>query len=173
MPSDSVAKIQDVFNREAEAGLVHGLEKSSLQMENTFVSEMLNGHETGDFLALDLGGTNFRVMLLEMKNGKIVREEVEYYSVPEEKRLGEGTDLFDFLAQCIKDFTKKFKLTDVHLPLGFTFSFPMHQKAINVGILVNWTKSFNCKGVIGKDAVKMLNEALERVGDIKVSSDQI
>ena len=39
-------------------------------MENTYVMEMTNGKEEGKFLALDLGGTNFRVMLLEMLNGK-------------------------------------------------------------------------------------------------------
>lgn len=32
-------------------------------------------------MALDLGGTNFRVILLEMISGKVVKEEIEYYSV--------------------------------------------------------------------------------------------
>lgn len=36
------------------------------------------------------------------------------------------------------------------ISLGFTFSFPMTQKGLDVGILVAWTKSFNCPGVIGQ-----------------------
>jgi len=36
------------------------------------------------------------------------------------------------------------------IPLGFTFSFPMEQRGLDVGILVAWTKSFNCPGVIGQ-----------------------
>ena len=67
---DKSAQIKIVFEQELEKGLKHGLKASSLQMENTYVMEMTNGKEKGKFLALDLGGTNFRVMLLEMLNGK-------------------------------------------------------------------------------------------------------
>jgi hexokinase len=52
---------------------------------------------------------------------------------------------------------------------GFTFSFPMTQKGLDVGILVSWTKSFNCSGVVGEDAVKMLNDAIHRRGDTDVN----
>ena len=161
-------RIIDVFESELEAGMKDGLAGSSLQMENTYVPELMTGEEKGRFLALDLGGTNFRVILLVIESGKIVREEVAYYSVPEEKRLGHGTDLFDFLADCIYDFVRKNDLADEKLPLGFTFSFPMTQNALDSGILVTWTKSFNCSGVVGTDAVKHLNEAIKRNGNLTV-----
>ena len=64
------AKIKSIFEQELEQGLKNGLKGSSLQMENTYVMELTNGKEEGKFLALDLGGTNFRVMLLEMSQGK-------------------------------------------------------------------------------------------------------
>ena len=54
------------------------------------------------------------------------------------------------------------------LPLGFTFSFPMTQRGLDVGVLVAWTKSFNCPGVVGQDAVKMLNDAIKRLGHLPV-----
>ena len=57
--------------------------------------ELPNGHEEGTYLAHDLGGTNFRVMLMEMKAGRITREEVSYYTVQEETRLGPGIQNFD------------------------------------------------------------------------------
>lgn len=41
----------------------------------------------------------------------------------------------------------------------------MHQHALDSGILKVWTKSFACPGVEGKDAVKLLNEAIHRRGD--------
>lgn len=163
-------RLVEVFESELDKGLEHGLAGSSLQMENTFIPELLDGSENGKFLALDLGGTNFRVILLELENGKIKNETIDYYSVEESLRLGPGVNLFKFLAECIKDFIEKRSLKLVQqMPLGFTFSFPMSQAALDVGRLVNWTKSFNCPGVIGEDVVAMLNVALESVGVKNVS----
>jgi hypothetical protein len=44
----------------------------------------------------------------------------------------------------------------------------MTQRGLDVGVLVAWTKSFNCPGVVGQDAVKMLNDAVKRVGHLPV-----
>ena len=35
---------------------------------------LLHRSETGEYLALDLGGTNFRVLLITMKDGRMVDE---------------------------------------------------------------------------------------------------
>ena len=56
-------------------------------------------------------------------------------------RLGPGANLFLFLAECIKTFLSKHNISsEESLPLGFTFSFPMTQTALDCGLLVNWTK---------------------------------
>jgi hexokinase len=70
------------------------------------------------FLALDLGGTNFRVILLELSNGALVREQVKHYHIGEELRLGCGEQLFDFLAECVSDFVRSQNLNGTVLPLG-------------------------------------------------------
>jgi len=165
LQQDRVDKLREAFKTEVENGLKYGLEKSSIQMENTYIYELLDGSENGKVLALDLGGTNFRVILLTLKDGRITDEILDYYSVRDELRHGPGTDLFDFLAVSIKDFCLKYSV-DLSSPisLGFTFSFPMIQHALDVGVLVNWTKSFSCPGVIGEDAVKLLNNSLTKVG---------
>nr|CAD7442098.1 unnamed protein product [Timema bartmani] len=166
LTGDAVLKIQDVFLTELENGIHE--KPSSLQMENTYIPELPDGTEEGLFLALDLGGTNFRVILLELYQGSVVREEVKHYHIREEQRLGCGEKLFDFLADSVSDFVRGQKLTGTRLPLGFTFSFPMIQKALNIGLLVTWTKSFNCPSVVGRDAVNMLQEAINRRGDTHV-----
>ena len=129
---ENAEKLRQVFEKELENGLQGGLDVSSLQMENTYVSELTNGKENGKFLALDLGGTNFRVMLLEINCGVIEDEKVSYYMLDDSTRLGPGTELFDFLAECVMDFIKKHQLDINHdvLPLGFTFSFPMVQQGL-------------------------------------------
>ena len=173
---EKLSKLKSTFESELELGLKGSLKCSSLQMENTYIPEFINGQEEGSYLALDLGSTNFRVMLLELAKGKIIKEIIEYYSVKDETRLGPGVELFDFLAQCIEDFvTNKIKYDDDRshdenpLPLGFCFSMPMKQQGLNVGILVAWTKSFNASGVEGEDVVKMLNEAITRRNNLKVN----
>lgn len=74
--------------------------------------------EKGLFLALDLGGTNFRVLLVELDHGTFVREEVKKYHVSSELRVGSGIRLFDYLAECVSDFVIAQGLQDVELPLG-------------------------------------------------------
>ncbi|KAI4504672.1 hypothetical protein M0802_000222 [Mischocyttarus mexicanus] len=164
--STTVKKIQDAFVSEMNKGIHQ--EPSSLQMENTYVPELVDGTEAGRFLALDLGGTNFRILLVELKNGSVVREEVKNYHIGSELRVGTGLRLFDYLAECVSDFVIGQGLQNVEVPLGFTFSFPMIQHSLDVGILVTWTKSFNCPDVVNKDAVQLLRDAIARRGDTKV-----
>jgi len=53
--------------------------------------------ETGDYLALDLGGTNFRVLLISLK-GSNVDMKNKIYPIAEELMLGTGTQV---MRRCI------------------------------------------------------------------------
>ena len=83
---EKCGQMVEVFESELDKGLECGLAGSSLQMENTFIPELLDGSEKGRYLALDLGGSNFRVILLELENGKINNETIDFYSVEERLR---------------------------------------------------------------------------------------
>lgn len=113
---------------------------------------------------MDLGGTNFRAILLHLHEGNVIREEVKRYHIADELRTGSGEQLFDYLAECLVDFVSEQNLEDVPLPLGFTFSFPMAHHSLDSGCLVTWTKTFNCPDVVGKDVVKLLQQSLEKYG---------
>lgn len=72
-------------------------------------------------MALDLGGTNFRVILLELDYGEIKQEVVKMYEIGAELRVGGAdvaTALFDYLGQCLCDFVEENDLVSVPLPLG-------------------------------------------------------
>lgn len=69
-------------------------------------------------MALDLGGTNFRVLLLELVNGAVVREDVKLCHIGAHLRAGSGLPLFDYLAECVSNFVISEGLQDVELPLG-------------------------------------------------------
>jgi hexokinase len=55
--------------------------------------------------------------------------------------------------------------------LGFTFSYPCEQHAINHGILQRWTKGFDVSDVEGHDVVPLFQDALKKKGvDIAVTA---
>ena len=70
--------------------------------------------------------------------------------------------------RCLANFVIGRQIQNEVLPLGFTFSFPLQQEGLAIGRLVQWTKGFNCEGVEGEDVVVLLQEALERRGDVKI-----
>lgn len=167
MCDKKIKQISDVFKSELELALAE--KSSSLQMENTYIPELPDGSENGVFLALDLGGTNFRVILLDVHLGNIVREEVKHYHIADNLRLGCGIKLFDYLAKCLLEFVAEQNLEDTEVPLGFTFSFPMKQHSLDSAELVTWTKSFKADNVQGNDVVKLLRESLNRLGTNKIN----
>lgn len=70
----------------------------------TFVFGWPTGKETGDFLALDLGGTNLRVCLVTLGGaGKFELTQTKY-RLTEEQKQEEGEKLFDFCAECVASF---------------------------------------------------------------------
>ena len=160
---NGMKKIIKDFHLEMKKGLRGN--SGSLKMIPTYVDRPC-GNEKGKFIALDMGGTNFRILELTLKgNGRISAPKVMKFSLNKRHITGDGTELFDFLAGCIKDFLSRQKVAMAEKrPLGFTFSFPVKQTGIASGSLVCWTKGFKTKGVVGRDVVRLLNEALERKG---------
>uniref|UniRef100_H2RZL7 hexokinase n=1 Tax=Takifugu rubripes TaxID=31033 RepID=H2RZL7_TAKRU len=120
--------------------------------------------KNGDFLALDLGGTNFRVLLVKIRSGKrrTVEMHNKIYAIPLEVMQGTGEELFDHIVQCISDFLDYMGMKNTRLPLGFTFSFPCQQTSLDAGILVTWTKGFKATDCEGEDVVGLLREAIKR-----------
>ncbi|KAF6223175.1 hypothetical protein HO173_013222 [Letharia columbiana] len=127
-----------------------------------------DGHETGTFLALDMGGTNLRVceiILLEEKGEfDIIQSK---YRMPEELKTGESEELWEYIADCIQQFIEyHHEVEDLEkldkIPLGFTFSFPATQNYIDNGILQRWTKGFDISGVEGKDVAPLFEAALAK-----------
>lgn len=82
--------------------------------------------------------------------------------------VGTSKDLFSFLARQIKEFVLKHHSdhfeshsSSSHLKLGFTFSFPVEQVALNKGFLIRWTKGFDIQDAIGKDVCGLLQAEID------------
>lgn len=134
----------------------------------TYVQDLPNGKEKGKFLALDLGGTNFRVLLIHLKHENDFEMLSKIYAIPQSIMLGSGEQLFDHIAECLANFMKEHSVYEEKLPLGFTFSFPLTQLGLTKGILARWTKGFNCSGVVGEDVVQLLKTAIAKRGDVQI-----
>ncbi|XP_038839735.1 hexokinase-2-like isoform X2 [Salvelinus namaycush] len=159
------------FRREMDKGLGRDSNPTAaVKMLPTFVRSTPDGTEKGDFLALDLGGTNFRVLLVKVSdNGKQkVEMENQIYAIPEELMRGSGSELFDHIAECLANFLEKLGIKNQKLPLGFTFSFPCQQTKLDESILVSWTKGFKSHGVEGRDVVSLLRKAIKKRGDFDI-----
>jgi hexokinase len=69
---------------------------------------------------------------------------------------GVAEDLFGPLARFVGDVLEP----DGQYALGFIFAFPLHQDGVASGRLAKWTKEFEFEGVVGRDVVRLLDEAI-------------
>ncbi|CAI5649708.1 unnamed protein product [Oreochromis niloticus] len=170
---EDLKEIMKRMQCEMERGLrLETHEEASVKMLPTYVCSTPEGSEVGDFLALDLGGTNFRVMLVKVGEDEERSFKVEtknqMYSIPEDAMTGTAEMLFDYIAECMSDFLDKHHIKHKKLPLGFTFSFPVRHEDIDKGILLNWTKGFKASGAEGNNVVGLLRDAIKRRGDFEM-----
>ncbi|XP_074152655.1 hexokinase-1 isoform X2 [Sminthopsis crassicaudata] len=156
--------------------MINGLSRNynitaSVKMLPTFVRSIPDGSEKGDFIALDLGGSSFRILRVQVSHEKnqTVQMESEVYDTPESIMIGSGSQLFDHVAECLGDFMEKKNVKDKNLPVGFTFSFPCQQTKIDEAVLITWTKRFKASGVEGSDVVQLLNKAIKKRGDYEAN----
>ncbi|AMD22454.1 HGR115Cp [Eremothecium sinecaudum] len=160
---EKLKEIRDVFVSELQKGLNT---EANIPMIPGWVMEYPTGQETGDFLAIDLGGTNLRVVLVQLLGNHKFDTTQSKYKIPEHLRTcSNGEELWEFIASSMKaflddQFPEGVKQT---LPLGFTFSFPASQSRINEGILQRWTKGYDIPNVEGHDVVVMLQKAIEKL----------
>nr|XP_045217043.1 hexokinase HKDC1 isoform X3 [Macaca fascicularis] len=171
LSDDTLLDIMRRFRAEMEKGLAKDTNPTAaVKMLPTFVRAIPDGSENGEFLSLDLGGSKFRVLKVQVaEEGKRhVQMESQFYPTPNEIIRGNGTELFEYVADCLADFMKTKDLKHKKLPLGLTFSFPCRQTKLEEGVLLSWTKKFKARGVQDTDVVSRLTKAMRRHKDMDV-----
>ena len=155
------------FRQDLQMGLKNP-DNSSLRMLKSYVG-LPSGNEKGEFLALDFGGTNVRVLRIKLKGDgefEIVRHVGEPLIVPGKyDYIGKDStaeQMFGFLAKLIDDAIEGDHATKFYL--GHTFSFPSTQDDLNNARLIIWTKEFATPGVEGKVVNDLLLDALKKRG---------
>ncbi|KAM3347362.1 hypothetical protein ACQJBY_021366 [Aegilops geniculata] len=151
-----------------------GLEKeggSRVKMLLSYVDKLPTGREEGLFYGLDLGGTNFRVLKVQLggNDKHVISRESREVAIPPHLMSGCSSELFGFiaseLAKFVADEEKGTSLSNgKKRELGFTFSFPVRQRSVASGTLVKWTKAFSIEDAVGKDVVAELQTAMQKQG---------
>jgi hexokinase len=133
----------------------------------------------GLYMAVDLGGTNFRVCSIQLHGNTTFSLTQSKVAIPRELMVAKtAKELFSFLAKQIEIFLKthhedhyvghvkrrdtggQTKEEEV-FNLGFTFSFPVNQIGINKGLLMRWTKGFDIADAVGKDVCALLQTEID------------
>ncbi|XXG57356.1 hypothetical protein AAC387_Pa03g4530 [Persea americana] len=147
-PIGKLRQVADAMTVEMHAGLASE-GGSKLKMIITFVDTLPTGDEKGLFYALDLGGTNFRVLRVHLggKEGHVGKQEFTEVSIPPRLMTGTSDELFDYIATELAKFVEA------------------------EGTVVKWTKGFSIDDAVGEDVVAELTKAMERKGlDMRVAA---
>lgn len=174
-PAEQVQRGVAEYIKQSNEGLAK--EGTTLSQIPTFVTAVPNGTEKGLYLAVDLGGTNFRVCSVLLHGDTTFSLTQSKILIPRELMAsGTSKDLFLFLARQIEAFLRihhneHFEAHQLRrredyneedlFDLGFTFSFPVRQCGINRGTLIRWTKGFNIPDAVGHDVCALLQSAID------------
>ncbi|CAF2636265.1 unnamed protein product [Rotaria sp. Silwood2] len=174
LTEEQIRRVMANLNTEMTNGLkCDDAATNDLAMFPTYVHHGPSGQESGEYLVVDLGGSNFRVSHVVIEARNRMRLNNKIFLIPHSLLLGEGEKLFDYIAECLQRFIDDNKLslhksTDYKFDLAFTFSFPCKQTSLREATLVSWTKGFSCTSVVGNDVVLMLQQAINRRKGLKI-----
>ncbi|KAL6897855.1 hypothetical protein ACP4OV_006814 [Aristida adscensionis] len=176
-PAWRLNEVAAAMEEEMRAGLrEEGATK--IKMIISYVDNLPTGNEEGIFYALDLGGTNFRVLRVQLagKDKRVAKRESKEVSIPPHLMSGTASELFSFIASALAKFIASEQHSDTfegnkQRELGFTFSFPVRQTSIASGTLIKWTKAFSIDDAVGEDVVAELQTAMQKKGvDMRVAA---
>ncbi|KAI4127959.1 MAG: hypothetical protein LQ347_004385, partial [Umbilicaria vellea] len=130
------------------------------------------GQEHGTYLTLDVGGSTFRVAMVELNGRKEGQDSMrirrmESYVIDASVRALKELAFFDWIAEKIEITLAKetgYRQSDTEpLAMGVAWSFPIKQTSIRTGKLLSMGKSFMCSGsVLGLDLGDVITKACQR-----------
>ena len=88
---EQLVHMMHILEEEMSAGLSPSTHKqATVKMFPTYVRNIPDGTELGHVLALDLGGTNFRVLLIDLHGNGRVELRSKIFVIPQSIMIGDG-----------------------------------------------------------------------------------
>ncbi|TAQ83264.1 hypothetical protein B7494_g8413 [Chlorociboria aeruginascens] len=131
------------------------------------------GEECGSYLALDVGGSTFRVALIELSGPKGGQEskilKIRSFKIQSVVKQLEGVAFFDWMADRIKEtLSGQDGINEVSITpllMGLSWSFPIEQTSLRSGLLQGMGKGFLAvHGLLGKDLGDLIQDSCSRKG---------
>lgn len=142
------------------------LQASEICMLPSYNDVLPTGRERGTYLALDVGGSTFRIALVELngrqpntKNMRIVA--MKSYKIDEKVRQRSGRQFFEWMAEKIQhalaDPQLQSSTSTKSIPMGLAWSFPVEQTSIRGANLLDMGKGFRAtEGILGQDLSELI-----------------
>ncbi len=142
------------------------LKSSNISMLPSYLHTLPTGREVGDFLALDVGGSTFRIALIRLgekddgRDGLRLRR-VRSFVIDKSIRDLKGRAFFDWMAERIGEMLTEYNhingTTDARVRMGLAWSFPVDQTSPRSGRLLAMGKGFCAThGVEGHDLSELI-----------------
>lgn len=155
---DMSAKLQEEFREK--------LRDSNICMLPSYHHTLPTGHERGTFLALDVGGSTFRIALVQLtgkdtwKNGMHIKR-IRSNVISKQVRDLKGQAFFDWMADRIQEMLEEdgheADSGDAPLLMGLAWSFPIEETSERGGSILAMGKGFMAThGVEGQDLCGLL-----------------
>ncbi|KAL1861917.1 N-acetylglucosamine kinase 1 [Paecilomyces lecythidis] len=145
------------------------LQSSPVNMLPSYTYALPTGEEKGTYLALDVGGSTFRVALVELRGRS---EDIKILHVKSSvidntvKQL-EGTAFFDWMAEKIDltlaEVSEKYGRDGKPLSMGLSWSFPIDQTSTRSGLVIHMGKGFLCSnGTLGQELGDLIIKSCQK-----------
>lgn len=142
---------------------------SSIRSYESFLPELPKGTETGKYLALDINGSNLRMVCTVIESKKIIYDICKLVIIPSAFMAGTATEMCDFVTDSLYAFLKRQKLQDDEFIMTLVFIPYVHQSGLKEAIVLKWTGGFVCTGMLNQNIVQLMQDAIDRRGDLHVS----
>ncbi|MDR0824774.1 MAG: hexokinase [Prevotella sp.] len=145
-------------------------ENTEIQCIPTYINPKTSGIK-GKATVMDLGGTNYRVALVDFANGKI--------AIHPENGWKKDLSIMKTPGYAEKDLLKDqgdpigaMKRED-EMPIGYCFSYPAESMLNGDAKLLRWTKGVDIKGMVGKPVGQPLVDYLNVHNEVKFSGIKV
>ncbi|GKT46536.1 hexokinase-1 [Colletotrichum spaethianum] len=147
------------------------LRTSMACMLPSYNHQLPGGHEVGQYLAVDVGGSTLRIALVELRGRDAKGSESEIvrmssFKIDNDIRNLEGMAFFDWMAERIWEMVSQ----DGHdpsrpMPMALAWSFPIEQTSAKGGRIHGMGKGFlAAEGLMGQDLGEVIESACTAKG---------